>query len=249
MLLLAVLIAVTIQTTAQYPAPTRPGTNSTVPAQETPKQKAERLKLEALRAALATARTTEEWRSIHRQILELSRLKEEADRIAREKAQAEKDAARRLAMARMNAASAQQRAEFEQQQRAEFMARRLARAGAQPGAPAAPAVSPEPAPTATEPTPVQARHWSDDIPLVIYMAFGLLGLALIAIWILFPLMVYRYLRQLVVAQEQTNKLLIIQLEQTRQSLPPSSAGVGAETDQQAPDHPSGKGSTIFTTEI
>ena len=62
---------------------------------------------------------------------------------------------------------------------------------------------------------MQARHWIEDIPLWIYVAVGFLGLALIVIRILFPLFVYRYLRQLVVAQEQTNKLLIIQLEQTR----------------------------------
>ena len=247
MLLLAVLIAATLQTTAQNPAPTRPGVNPTVPAKETPKQKELRLKLEAARAAHRAARTPEEQWRIMQQIIELTRLKGNADVIASQQAEAEKDAAGKLAFARMNAESERLRAE----RKARFLARSTAMPNGVPvpTGPVALAASPEPASTAVEPTPVQAQHWSDGIPVYIYVAIGFLGLALMVIWIVFPLLVYRHLRQLVVAQEQTNKLLIIQLEQTRQSSPPSAAPVGAATDQAIPDHPSGEDSAIFTTEF
>jgi hypothetical protein len=240
LLLLAVLIAATIQTTAQNPAPTRPGANATGFGKETPMQKELRLKQDAARAAFAAARTAEERRRIWQQIEDLSKLKDIANRVADDA----KTVAGQLEMARMNAESERRRAEL----RARVVAHgdvKLAEAAAR----ATPAASPEPATTAAEPTPVQARHWSDGIPLPIYVAIGCLGFAWIVIWILFPPIVYLYLRKLVVAQEQMNKLLIIQLEQTRQSSPPTTARVDAGTDQQVADHPSGEDSAIFTTEF
>ena len=113
LLLLAVLIAATIQTTAQNPAPTRPGANATGFGKETPTQKELRLKLNAAHAAFAAARTVEERRRIWQQIIDLGRLKGNADRIANDA----KTVAGQLEMARMNAESERLRAERHAQYR------------------------------------------------------------------------------------------------------------------------------------
>jgi len=227
LLLLAVLIAATIQTTAQNP---------TLHERLGAIRKELLLKLNASHAAYATARTVEERKRIGQQSEELRKLADIVNQIADEA----KTAAGQIEMARMES----------QRLRAERHI--LARPGGMLASARATA-SPEPAtpgvqPTPLQPTPMQAQHWSDGIPAYMYVAIGFLGLTLTVIWLLFPLHIYRYLRQLLVAQEQTNKLLIIQLEQTRQSQPPSTASVGAGTDQQSPDHPS-KDEPIFTTEL
>jgi|GEM_PF-5638112 Flp pilus assembly protein TadB len=188
-LLLALLCTAMPQIQAQYSGDrfSRKGLYLTGANNDPQKEREQKMREEAARAAAVETHTPEEWSRIYAQI----RLQVEAEAAAAQKVEAEQQAARKIEMDRVAA---------------------LRKIKTTLPTPKISSVNSE---RTSERVSVQEPDWTSTVfGMVICIAIGVLGLILVVLWILFPVFVYQYLKRLVLAQEESNRFLRMMTERT-----------------------------------